>query len=72
MAPRPKGEEIKSMKDINNFWEFLAYLISYRMKEMVILLLSGTIALYFFLNVEYNEKEGFKWKPAPVHVEVKK
>lgn len=72
MAPRPKGAEITSMKDINNLWEFLAYLISYRMKELVILLLSGTIAVYLFVNIEYSKKDGFQWKPAPVSIEVKK
>lgn len=72
IMPRPKGAEVTGMKDLNNLWEFLAYIISYRMKELVILLMAGTIAVYLFINVEYNKKDGFCWKPAPVKVEVKK
>jgi len=68
MTPRPKGTEVTSIKDINNLWEFLAYLISYRMKELIILLLTGTIAVYLFLNVEYNKKDGFCWRPAPIEI----
>jgi len=70
--PRPKGSEISTMQDINNLWELLAYLISYRMKELVILVLMGIIAVYLFVNVDYSKQGGFRWKPANVNIEVKK
>ena len=62
----------ESIKDIDNAWELIAYLVSYRIKELIILLLGAMISIYLFINIQYDKKGGLQWKPAPVSVEIKR
>lgn len=66
-----KGDkkEIASIKDIDNLWELIAYLVRYGMKELIIILLLIIIATYLALNISYNKKDGFQWNPAPIKIE---
>lgn len=62
-------KEVASIKDIDNLWELIAYLVKYCTKELVIVMLLVIIATYLALNVKYNKEDGFQWNPAPVKIE---
>lgn len=62
-------KEVASIKDIDNLWELIAYLVRYGTKELIIIMLLIIIATYLALNISYNKEDGFQWNPAPVKIE---
>ena len=72
MVNKKDIEETKLMKNIDNIWEFIAYALRYRTKELLSLLLTIAIIIILWQNISItSDKDGthFNWgKAAEINI----
>ena len=52
------------MKQIDNAWELIAYLVRYRTKELLGLVILVLVAVMLYQNISYDKEHGLRWGPA--------
>jgi len=71
MVRKKDLEEIKLIKSLSSIWEFLAYALKYRLKEILGLIVAGLI-VYIVMTVGFNKKDGIFKKATDTKIEVSK
>ena len=75
MVKKSSKQEDAMIAKLSNIWEFLAYALKYRTKEImggIIVILLAVIVFYLIATTGYNKKEGLHKKATETKVEVSK
>lgn len=75
MVKKKDTEENKLIKSLSNVWEFLAYALKYRTKEILggaLFILFAIIIILLVMVSGYNQEEGFHKKATETKMELKK
>lgn len=54
--------------EIDNKYELIGYLFKYHLWKIIVVLLTIAFIISMFINIGYNQKEGFFWKPADISI----
>lgn len=57
-------DENKLIEKIDSPWELIGYIFKYRAKSLCAVLTIIIVGTILILNVSYDEKHGFRWRPA--------
>lgn len=61
---KKNGQELKVITSLKNPFQFMAYALKYRLKEILAIIIILLLGWILITNVTYTKKDGFQWKPS--------